>query len=219
MRRSRGFFGAFRPVAVGSLTEVFGAGKRPRTAALECPLQGMAAAGRPRIVWFCGFSWPAPGVPHQENTKKDSTFPGFVVYSLLRRADMGLPSSSHSRPHRTTGSFQRLFPPQDPHFDSRYRTRGFPNHGSFSFVCATFGAAPNLCGSIDVGQQARPTRRTLGDGPHDLGSLSRSCRGRGARRSGRCGCRRRRSSAWRPGRQGCRGSSSSAGHPTGRRSC
>jgi len=24
-------------------------------------------------------------------------------------------------------------PPKDPHLDSRYRTRGFPNHGSFSF--------------------------------------------------------------------------------------
>ena len=44
MRSSRGFFGAFRPVAVGSLTEVSGAGKRPRTAALECPIQGLAAA-------------------------------------------------------------------------------------------------------------------------------------------------------------------------------
>jgi len=31
-------------------------------------------------------------------------------------------------------------PPKDPHLDSRYRARGFPNHGPFSF-CTPAGPA------------------------------------------------------------------------------
>ena len=45
-------------------------------------------------------------------------------------------------PQNTFDSFRRLFPPKDPHLDSRYRTRGFPNHGSFSFKCARYRILP-----------------------------------------------------------------------------
>jgi hypothetical protein len=37
---------------------------------------------------------------------------------------------------------RRLFPPKDLHLESRFRTRGFPNHGSFSFSGLVFSQWP-----------------------------------------------------------------------------
>ena len=48
------------------------------------------------------------------------------------------PAPSGSSLYHPSASLQRLFPPKDPHLDSRSWARGFPNHGPFSFFRALF---------------------------------------------------------------------------------
>jgi len=85
--------------------------------------------------------------------KKRST-PGrrsAIVWEL--RAPTGSP------PHHPSASLQRLFPPKDPHLDSRSWARGFPNHGPFSFFQAFFGG-PARSGLPPVRTGPRHARRS-----------------------------------------------------------
>ena len=65
-------------------------------------------------------------------------------------------------PHKTSDLFSGCSPPKDPHFQSRYRTRGFPNHGSFSF-CTRSGPsmAPLRLPTSGRKQAGPPARQPL----------------------------------------------------------